>query len=157
LTELSDPVAIDFDNNVGSRWRPDGLTPDFQKHLQCVEDAITARHGTYMGTSAYRPYEYQRHLFEIVQKDDQLYPKYMTAHPECQALRYEITQEMGPEPVGHALKHKQQVAIPGKSRHESGTAFDLTPSRLSIFQLPGIYAGCGVTHTAVSGEPWHTQ
>jgi len=62
LTALTDPVAIDFDNNVGSRWRPDGLTPDFQAHLACVEAGITAAGGTSTGTSAYRPEQYQRHL-----------------------------------------------------------------------------------------------
>ena len=160
LTPLTDPVALDFDTNPGHRWRPDLLSPVFQEHLTCVENGITARGGKYVGTSAYRPTQYQQHLFEIVQKDKELYPGYMTAHPECQALRDEITQEMGKDkgpPPGHGLKFNQPVAPPGSSRHESGTAFDLTPSGLTGAQLAPIYSGCGVTHTAVPGEPWHTQ
>ena len=159
LTALTDRVAIDFDNNVGSRWRPDGLTPAFQAHLACVETAIDAATGvreSYTGTSAYRPTQYQQHLFEIVQKDKKLFPGYMALHPECQALRNEVTGEMGPSP-GHALTPGQQVAIPGTSRHESGTAFDLTPYGLTETQLTPIYAGCSVSHTAVTGEPWHVQ
>ena len=154
LTKLTDPVAIDFDN--GSRWRPDGLTPAYQAHLACVEDAITARGGTYVGTSAYRPTQYQLHLYEIIHKDVDLFPGYMTSHPECQALRDEITREMGPRP-GHGLTSGQKVATPGTSRHELGTAFDLTPNGLTDAQLAPIYSGCSVSHTAVSGEPWHTQ
>jgi hypothetical protein len=157
LSPLTDPVALDFDNNVSHRWRPDLLTPDFQAKLTCVENGIAAAGGTYVGTSAYRPTQYQQHLFEIVDKDKKLNADIMAAHPECQALRDEITLEMGPEPTGHALKHKQKVAIPETSRHESGTAFDLTPSGLTDVQLAPIYSGCGVSHTAVTGEPWHTQ
>lgn len=157
LTPLTDPIAIDFDANTSNRWRPDGLTLGFQVKLLCVEIGITAAGGSYVGTSAYRPTQYQRHLYEIVQKDGQLDPAYMAAHPECQALRDTITQEMGPEPRGHALHPGQAVAVPGKSRHESGTAFDLTPSGLTNAQLAPIYAVCGVSHTAVRGEPWHTQ
>jgi hypothetical protein len=154
LTPLTDQVAIDFEN--GNRWRPDGLTADYQTKLKCVQDAVVKKGGTSEGTSAYRPTQYQQHLFEIVDKDKKLYPGYMALHPECQALRDEITRAMGPPP-GHALKHKQKVATPGTSRHESGTAFDVTPSGLTDAQLTLVYTGCGVTHTAVSGEPWHVQ
>lgn len=163
LTPLTDPVAIDFDNNVGSRWRPDGLTPAFQAHLACVEAAIDAATGvpqSYTGTSAYRPFEYQRHLFEIVDKDKKLYPKYMAAHPECQALRDEITHEMGSDsrpPPGHNLQPKQDVATPGSSRHEKRIAFDLTPHGLTAAQLAPIYTSCGVVHKALPKEPWHVQ
>ncbi len=153
LTQLTDPVAIDFDNNVGSRWRPGGLTADYQKKLKCVEDAIFARGGTSAGTSAYRPEQYQRHLYEIVKKDVELSEKYMKAHPDCQARRDRITKKM----KDHGLKYDQEVAVPGTSRHESGTAFDLTPSELTKAQLATIYKGCGVTNKAVSSEPWHTQ
>ncbi len=154
LTELTDPVAIDFEN--GNRWRPDRLTADYRTKLACVQGAITAAGGIYTGTSAYRPIQYQQHLFEIVDRDALLNTRYMTAHPECQALRDKVTGEMGPSP-GHGLRHNQLVATPGTSRHESGTAFDLTPHGLTAAQLANIYAGCGVTHTAVPGEPWHVQ
>ena len=157
LTPLTDQVAIDFDNNVGNRWRPDGLTPAYQEHVSCVEREVRARGGTPVGTSAYRPTQYQRHLYEIVQKDAQLDTEnYMPAHPECQALRDEVTGEMGPSP-GHALTPGQQVAIPGKSRHESGTAFDLTPVGLTATQRAEVYATCGVTNRAVRNERWHTE
>jgi hypothetical protein len=157
LTKLTDPIAIDFDNNPHNRWRPDGLTTDYQSKLACVQCEITARHGTYTGTSAYRPTQYQQHLYEIVDKDFKLSrPGYMNAHPECQALKDEVTQEMGPSP-GHGLKRKQKVAESGSSRHESGAAFDLTPSGLTDAQLTEVYTTCHVTHTAVPSEPWHTQ
>lgn len=148
---FTDPVAAGFEN--GNRWRPDLLTADYQTKLACVQNAITAAGGTYTGTSAYRPTEYQQHLYEIVGKDYDLDPDYMTAHPECQALRDKVTGEMG----GHGLKFNQLVAEPGTSRHESGSAFDLTPYGLTDAQLTPIYPGCGVSHTAVPGEPWHVQ
>lgn len=154
LTPLTDPVAIGFEN--GNRWRPDKLTADYQTKLTCVQNGIAARGGSSVGTSAYRPTQYQQHLFEIVQKDKQLFPGYMALHPECQALRDEITRAMGPPP-GHGLKRKQKVAKPGTSRHETGTAFDVTPSGLTDAQLAPVYSGCGVTHTAVRSEPWHVQ
>lgn len=154
LTPLTDPVALDFEN--GNRWRPDGLTADFQSKLACIQSGISNRGGTYVGTSAYRPTQYQQHLFEIIKKDVFLDTDYMIAHPECQALREEVTRAMGPPP-GHDLSYDQPVARPGKSRHESGTAFDVTPSGLTDAQLAPVYTGCGVTHTAVPGEPWHVQ
>jgi LAS superfamily LD-carboxypeptidase LdcB len=77
----------------------------------------------------------------------------MAAHPECQALRDKVTGEMG----GHGLQREQDVAVPGTSRHESGTAFDLTPHGLTKAQMAPIYAGCGVKNTKVKKEPWHTQ
>jgi len=160
LTPLTDPVAIDFDNSVGGRWRPDGLTADYQNKLACVQSEISARHGTYTGTSAYRPYEYQRHLYEIIKKDVKLDTDYMVAHPECRALRDEVTHEMGPEtgsPPGHNLQYDQPVARPSRSNHEAGEAFDLTPHGLTDAQMVPIYAGCGVTHIAVPNEPWHVQ
>jgi len=148
---FTDPVAAGFEN--GNRWRPDLLTGDYPAHLTCVENAITTAGGTYTPTSAYRPTQYQQHLYEIIKKDKKLDTDYMTAHPECQELRNKVTEER----AGHGLKFKQKVAEPGTSRHESGTAFDLTPSGLTEAQLTPIYAGCSVTHTAVSGEPWHVQ
>lgn len=155
LSPLTDPIAIDFDN--GNRWRPDMLTADYQTKLSCVQNGITARGGSSVGTSAYRPTQYQQHLFEIVDKDRKLSrPGYMSAHPECQALRDEITRAMGPPP-GHGLRHRQPVAPPGSSRHESGMAFDVTPRDITDAQLTLVYTGCGVTHTAVPGEPWHVQ
>src|SRR3989338_3750736 len=140
---FSAPVAQGFEN--GNRWRPDLLTADYQTKLACVQNAITVAGGTYTGTSAYRPFQYQQHLFEIVDKDYDLDTDYIVAHPECQALRNKVTGEMG----GHGLKFNQLVADPGTSRHESGTAFDLTPYGLTDAQLAPIYAGCGVSHTAV--------
>lgn len=155
LTPLTDPVAIDFEN--GARWRPDRLTADYQTKLACVQNGIVARGGTSVGTSAYRPTQYQQHLFEIVDRDFRLSrPGYMGSHPECQTLRDKVTGEMGPSP-GHALRRNQPVATPGTSRHESGMAFDVTPSDLTDAQLAPVYTGCGVTHTAVPGEPWHVQ
>jgi hypothetical protein len=151
---FTDPVAQGFEN--GNRWRPDRLTADYQTKLACVQREITARRGTYTGTSAYRPTEYQRHLYEVIKTDVKLDIDYMLAHPECQALRNQVTREMGPSP-GHGLGYDQPVAEPGSSRHESGAAFDLTPSGLTDAQLIEVYTTCHVTHTAVPGEPWHTQ
>ena len=100
-------------------------------------------------------------LYEIVQKDAQLdIDNYMPAHPECQALRDEITHEMGSQsgpPPGHHLQPDQDVATPGTSRHEKRIAFDLTPHGLTKAQMAPIYAGCGVKNTKVKKEPWHVQ
>ncbi len=153
LTPLVDAASLDFEN--GTRWRPDLLTPAYQVKLKCVQDGIVARGGTYIGTSAYRPIPYQKHLLEVVTKDAQLKRRYMGNHPECQALKTEITAEMGPLP-GHALKFKQLVSTT-VSRHNKGTVFDLTPIGLTQAQMLPIYAGCGVVNTAVKGELWHTQ
>jgi hypothetical protein len=148
---FSDPVAEGFEN--GNRWRPDQLTSDYQTKLTCVQNGITAINGTYTATSAYRPTQYQQHLFEIVQKDELLDNDLMNAHPECQFLRNKVSAEMSK----HSLQSGQAVATPGTSRHESGTAFDLTPHGLTEAQKTTIFSNCGVTHTAVSGEPWHIQ
>jgi hypothetical protein len=106
LTPLTDPVAIDFDN--GNRWHPEGLTTYYQGRLKCVQDGISARGGSSVGTFAYRPTQYQQHLYEIIDRDKKLKTNYVNAHPECQALRDEIMQEMGSQkepPPGHHLKH----------------------------------------------------
>jgi hypothetical protein len=149
---FTDPVATGFEN--GNRWRPDLLTADYQTKLACVQNAITAAGGTSTPGSAYRPAQYQQHFYEIINTDLALIrPGYMTAHPECQALRSQVTGEM----TGHGLQSGQDVALPGTSRHESGTAFDLTPHGLTNAQLTPIYTGCGVSHTAAPSEPWHVQ
>lgn len=146
---FTDSVADGFEK--GNRWRPDLLTPDYQKKLKCVTDAAGAGH--YSGTSAYRPTQYQQHLYEIVDRDRSLSPRYMSAHPECQLLRNTVTNEM----KDHGLKSKQKVAIPGYSNHEYRKAFDLTLIGLTDAEMNQIYTSCGVTHTAVRSEPWHTQ
>lgn len=153
LTPLVDAASLDFEK--GTRWRPDLLTPAYQAKLKCVQDGITARGGTYTGTSAYRPIPYQKHLLEVVTKDAQLNMRYMVNHSECQALRTEVTIEMG-KPPGHALKFKQPVSIT-LSRHNLGTAFDLTPQGVTAAQMSQVYSACGVTNTAVKTELWHTQ
>jgi hypothetical protein len=74
---FTDPVAEGFEN--GNRWRPDLLSTDpqnnYQTKLACVEgaiDATTKTTGSYTGTSAYRPFQYQQHLYEIVNRDFRL-------------------------------------------------------------------------------------
>jgi hypothetical protein len=154
LAELTDAASLDFERGV--RWRPDLLTADYQKKLKCVQDEIIKAGGTYQNTSAYRPSQYQQHLREIVAKDAELNrPGYMDMHPECMNLRDRINMEMG-LPPGHALKHGQAVARI-RSRHESGTAFDVTPSNLTDGQIATVYSVCGVTNKAVPKERWHTQ
>lgn len=155
LTPLIDPATLDFEK--GNRWRPDLLTPAYQIKLKCVQDGIVAITGkpSYIGTSAYRPIPYQKHLLEVVTKDAQLNGRLLSKHPECQSLKTQITGEMG-LPLGHALKYRQAVSTK-VSRHNNGTAFDLTPLGLTAAQMSSMYAGCGVTNTAVKNERWHTQ
>jgi D-alanyl-D-alanine carboxypeptidase len=152
LTPLTDQAAIDFEG--GNRWRPDLLTPAYQTKLSCVQNGITNRGGSYANTSAYRPTQYQRHLSEIVSKErDLTVAGYMDAHPECQALLNSVTGQM----AAHGLRHRQAVAAPNTSRHESGTAFDVTPIGLTDAQIAPIYSSCGVSNAVVAGERWHVQ
>lgn len=152
LTPLTDQAAIDFES--GNSWRPDLLTPAYQIKLSCVQNGITNRGGRYANTSAYRPTQYQRHLSEIVGKErDLTVAGYMDAHPECQALLNTVTGEM----AAHHLRHRQAVAAPNTSRHESGTAFDVTPIGLTDAQIAPIYSSCGVSNAVVAGERWHVQ
>lgn len=148
---FTDPVAEGFEN--GNRWRPDLLTPAYQEHLACVQNGITEAGGTYANGSAYRPTEYQQHLFEVVDKHRKLTKAgYISDHPECQALLNSVAGEM----TAHSLRPRQPVAQ-RTSRHESGTAFDITPIGLTRTQMTPIYTSCGVTNTAVPGEAWHVQ
>lgn len=163
LTPLVDAATLGFED--GNRWQPDFLTTGptgYQAKLACVQNTITAKGWTYTGTSAYRPHPYQKHLLEVVKKDEKLSTKYMTKHPECQTLRDEISREMGGFP-GHALTKSQAVASK-ISQHEKGQAFDLTPHPPSAItvdatkaQMLPIYSACGVANTKVPLEPWHVQ
>lgn len=151
LTPLTGADAIRFEN--GDRWRPDRLTPDFQAKLQCFTTGIQQAGGSYTPESAWRPTEYQSHLREIVSKDRQLNASFMRAYPQCAPIRQTVTAEMS----FHHLRTGQLVAQPGRSRHESGQAFDVTPSGLSTAQLDAIAAQCNVQRNALPSEPWHYQ
>lgn len=151
LSQLTAPDAIRFEN--GDRWRPDLLTAEYQGKLQCVTDAITQAGGSYTPGSAWRPTEYQKHLYEIVTKDSELDPQFMRKYLQCVPLRSIVTQEMG----RHSLRPGQLVGKPGRSRHEFGQAFDITPALLSAAQVDSIAAQCGVSRRALPSEPWHFQ
>ena len=118
-----------------------------------MQNGIAAAGGSYANGSAYRPTEYQQHLFEVVDKHRELTQAgYMSDYPQCQALLNSVAAEM----TAHSLRPGQPVAR-RRSRHESGTAFDVTPIGLTQAQMIPIYTSCGVTNTAVAGEAWHVQ
>lgn len=151
LTVLADPVAISFE--AGNKIRPDLLTQSYQVALNCVQNGISSGGGSYQLTSAYRPTEYQRHIYEIVTKDKKLNAAFLELFPQCVPVKDQVKKEMSI----HSLKPGQQVARPGLSQHEQGKAFDLTPSGLTNVQRNRIFSQCGVSNGAVSGEPWHIQ
>lgn len=151
LSPFTTQDAVRFEN--GDRWRPDLLTAGFQSKLQCVSNGIAQAGGSFTPGSAWRPMEYQRHLYEVVTKDSELDSQFMRKYPQCAPLRTSISSEMRM----HSLKLGQLVGKPGRSRHEAGEAFDLTPSGLSSAQVDSIAAQCGVSRRALPSEPWHFQ
>ncbi|CAF1028658.1 unnamed protein product [Rotaria sordida] len=151
LSPLIYSEVIRFEN--GDRIRSDFLTAEYQKKLKCVQDGVAALKGTTSLTSAWRPYEYQRHLYEIINADRVLDGINLQDWPGCKKLREEVTREMNK----HGLKSGQAVARPGTSRHELGHAFDITINGITDEQRANVYRQCNVTNTAVTGEPWHVE
>lgn len=151
MTSFTDPDALSFEN--GNRVRKDKLTPEYQTKLTCIVNKVTAAGAKSTLTSAWRPSQYQRHLKEIVTKDQLLTPSFLEENQACRPLRGTVTAEMSK----HGLKPRQPVGAPGLSKHESGQAFDLTPSGLTNAQYQIILDACGAVNSAVKSEPWHIQ
>ncbi|WP_087721909.1 D-alanyl-D-alanine carboxypeptidase family protein [Pandoraea sp. PE-S2T-3] len=140
---------------MGNRWRPDRLTEDYQSKLACLQGAVTAQGGIVMNGSAWRSTEYQAHLQDIVRKDAEIRQRATELKnlEECTEVMSSVAREMS----NHGLRPGQAVAEPGRSRHERGLAFDVTPRGLTSSQVNSIAEECKVSRQAVPGEPWHFQ
>ncbi len=140
LTSLGDPLAKDFEQ--GMSWRPDLLTPEYQKLATCVADGFTKQGWQPVPSSAYRPSQYQQHFWELKHRYLDLTEDkgYIKLHPECQAFLNTLKADL----AKHGIDAAKAVAQPGNSYHEKrnpdgtpgGQAFDITPRLLDANGTP---------------------
>ncbi|MVP01336.1 peptidoglycan-binding protein [Paenibacillus lutrae] len=65
LTNMTDPLAIKMENGQKVIW--DNVDPDLIKKRDTYVNLIKQKNWTITFNSAYRPFQYQRHLYEIVE------------------------------------------------------------------------------------------
>ncbi|MEK7512746.1 MAG: D-alanyl-D-alanine carboxypeptidase family protein, partial [Patescibacteria group bacterium] len=102
-------------------------------------------------TSAFRPREYQAHLYEVFQKYNQIATLTPTQRAACGALITQIENDYS----GHGLGGT--VAPPGQSPHEAGRGLDLSVSgnRFADVNQIAIDVGIRLRWQAIQNDPWH--
>lgn len=88
LTPITDEEAKRFEN--GANVDTEDLQPNMRTALDCVQNSVTAAHGTVTVTSAYRPPAYQVHLREVWDKWRRLRDN---ADQRCRELRDTVSDE----------------------------------------------------------------
>lgn len=147
LTPLTDPLAIRMEG--GDRVIFDGLTTEMRQAVGCFENAISNAEGTFTITSAYRPPQYQQHLWEVWNRYDSLI---YNRSPECSELRNQIIEEF----TSHQLLRTQEPAI-GRSSHSDGIAIDANIS-LPVEQNEDTIANnCELYRPLPQTDPGHFQ
>ncbi len=99
-------------------------------------------------TSAYRPPQYQQHLWEVWSRYDRLIDN--TA-PECAELRNQVIEEFR----RHRLSLEGEPAR-GRSRHSDGIAIDANVTLPSGQNIDTLANSCGL-HRPLRREPWHFE
>jgi hypothetical protein len=112
VAEITDPVALLYENGTYSATRPDllHLTPETQAGLACIQQKVAALncYKTPQATSGYRPTAYQTHILEVYDKWQLI--KNNNA-PECAETKRAIREEY--------IKHSHFARRPGVTSNHS--------------------------------------
>lgn len=134
--------------------------PDIQRNLSRLSNAvvglqegIAALGGRATVNSAYRPYQYQRHFWEICDRRTALANN---TDAGCATLKSEVEAER----VRHGINEACVVARPtGCAPHVKGIGVDLTITGVTQAQINSIAAreNVGLRFAALDGDPFHYE
>jgi len=144
LMQLTDPLAIDFEN--GNTIDTVDLVPNMQTALGCLQTAVSDAQGSLQLNSAYRPSQYQQHLREVWDKWRLLRDR---REPECADLRTQVQQEY----AKHGLLDTQRPASPN-GPHTQGLAIDVRSS-LPLQQFLDLANQCHLYRPLPAADPVH--
>lgn len=150
LKPITDPEALRFEN--GDNLREDLLAPSMKTKLACLKDAVTKAGGTLTPKSAWRPIGYQEHFYEIFTKFKELNKTKNKKIAACKPILKTITYE---KDIKHGIQGA--VAIPSKSLHEDGLAFDATWDKISDAKIDQLAATCGLNRPLKVKDRVHFQ
>lgn len=146
LTPLTDPLAIRMEG--GETVIYEGLTQAMLTAVNCFRNAVTRAGGTLTITSAYRPPQYQQHLWEVWNRYRRLVND---TTPECSELRNQVIEEFR----RHGLSLRGRPAS-RDSVHTRGTAIDATVTVPAGQNVDTLANSCGL-HRPYPKEPWHFE
>lgn len=146
LTPLTDPLALRMEG--GETVIMEGLTQAMLTAVNCFRNAVTRAGGTLTITSAYRPPQYQQHLWEVWNRYDSLIND---RTPECSELRSKVIEEFR----RHRLLHTQE---PGRrSSHSDGVAIDANVTLPAGQDVNTIANNCGLFRPFPHTDPVHFE
>jgi len=151
---FTDPVAQWFEDEATAGRDPvdrQHLTADMYAALQCFEAAVVAAGGAPSITSAYRPTEYQRHLYMVWRLSRAIPWLSREDRQRCRQLIADVQREM----ARHGLAPGRPVAA-AHSAHEDGEAFDADPALPAGVDLVALAAACGLSQP-VANDPVHFE
>ncbi|MCI0556122.1 MAG: hypothetical protein L0287_34710 [Anaerolineae bacterium] len=150
LTEMTDPVALDFE--AGNNINTENLNDLTSAGLTCMQNRCAQIGGSMTVTSAYRPVEYQNHLREVWDTWDALRNN---QDPECTDLKDDVREEYS----RHGLLDSQRPAAGNPNApHPSGNAFDARITGLPQDETVDTVASfCNMTRPWPVRDPVHYQ
>jgi hypothetical protein len=147
LTPLTDPLAIQME--AGDNVIIEGLTTEMQQAVDCFENVVFNAGGTLTINSAYRPSQYQQHLWEVWDRYGRLVNN---TTPECNDLRNYIIEEFR----RHRLVRTQEPAR-RRSAHTDGFAIDANLTVPSGQNVDTLADGCGLYRRMPVTDPIHFE
>jgi len=125
LDDITDPIALLYEDGTYSSTNPDieHLTPATQAGLACIKQKVIATNcnRTPQATSGYRPAAYQKHIYDVYTKWQQIKDNNT---PECAEVKTAIEIEF--------LNHGRFAREPGKTSNHSRTDAQGNPAGTAV-------------------------
>ncbi len=138
LSTMTDPLALRMEAGETVIW--DGVTADLLAAKNRYESLIKAKGWTITYNSAYRPYQYQKHLYEISQN-----PTACSAEKTKHGLGTLVAEP------SYTAPHTAGIAFDATVKNASGTALNSMTSVSSSLIAVAEQAGLYFPHTTTDG------
>ena len=159
LTPLTDPVALLYEDGTYSSTNPDigHLTPTTQAGLACIQQKVIATNcnRTPQASSGYRPAAYQKHIYDVYTKWQEIKDNNT---PECAEVKAAIEKEFDDHsPFAHAPGETSNHSQTDAQGNPAGTAVDISfvPDN-ALISADAIACQCNMTRT-VPNDSVHYQ
>jgi hypothetical protein len=144
LNPITDPLAKEFEEQNGDVVDYTGLSATMANALQCLEQHSGQGRSQFV-TSAYRPREYQAHLWEVAKKRAQLNRPENLSNPACEPMRAEVNAEFDKHDLISPQDPKEVAPVCDPARaacpHVRGDAIDVGSGFIpTVDQLAGTCA-----------------